>query len=768
MSQISDFVDTLIKAKNAIGGDINNVASSAYNNTVGATGSFVNDTLNNYSKQAGLANDAIPGIAGTVNNAVSAVTGGKVSPETAGKYGSLAASFVPMLMAGTELFPEAEGDLTSEQAAMRAQTTAEKAATTETPPEVAPVENPVTTEATTPQTGDTLIRDMRTTKNPNFKVSPETQTEDQALGFHGTTNPATDFSGENTLPGGQVPTEPTLPTGGKLPPTQENPNPIEPPLPGAKTIPGEVPGGLTPAQQERMTADPQGNPTGSADLVGVKVTLPQYSDNVNVRDWEAKSQNAVDRLVPGTSAPEIEDNIKPTITKISGQISSIMENNPKSTNVNDLITDFKQQLQDDGIYRQFGPGKRPIIDQDAANYIKELQNSSGMTGDNISDQELMNFKKSISQDMGVVSDKKAAGIPLDVHDRVVQTAYDAVDQRLAGPNGLHPGIKELTTDQSSLYKAQDSAYKSAESQTAEITTAPNAPNALQRWNNYVKQNPAVGVPLELAGLGTLGTGGFFGAKAVLPAIGGAIAYGAEAIKNKLGEGKTPQTTSFTPSIQPDSTTGISYDSKKDIYSAPSPQSQGLVPGVIAQTSKINALNQKAADEALTQPLQAKTDYQEASNLQTTLTNTSPLGGAYSDLLKTITLVNEVRPLLKQVPPNILNQNQTYDQFKKGLNGKYGALTGLLDVISQNTNFPISGVLSGQALEDYLVGALDSAGTNYLKVYQQQTGSNNVTGTASGGNNLPPTLDNSQPSNLPDVANFSIPGGGPGAGLPQLK
>lgn len=221
---------------------------------------------------------------------------------------------------------------------------------------------------------------------------------------------------------------------------------------------------------------------------------------------EAAVQKTVDSIVPGATATEKYNNLQPTMNNLGDQITNIMAQDPKAAPLQQVLSDYDKNLQDQGVYRTSSASKDQV--QKIANgYINDLHNEASggnavLNPSEIQDTSLQKIKQQVNQDSQSIYKKIDNGTSLNDKDKVILAARQTLDDTLTT---LHPEIKDLTTQQSHLYDAADSLFKGREGEIKDTSATPNTflGNLKQGVINHPIGSIATGASL-LSGAGLLG------------------------------------------------------------------------------------------------------------------------------------------------------------------------------------------------------------------------------------------------------------------------
>lgn len=453
---------------------------------------------------------------------------------------------------------------------------------------------------------------------------------------------------------------------------------------------------------------------------------------------EAAVQNTVDTIVPGNTAIEKYTNLEPTMGKLGDQIDSIMAQNPKSTSLDQVLSDYDKNLQDQGVYRT-SQSTKPEIQKTAQGYITDLTNEA--TGNNtdinatgIQDTSLQKIKQQVNQDSQSIFKKIDNGTTLTDKDRVILAARQTLDDTITD---LHPEVKQLTTQQSHLYDAADSLAKGRD---AELKAAGNQPNFMGKLANATIKNPYFDILL-----GATGAHSAAGALSQAGALGGVgISNFMDYIKNHNdptngqngSPGQSPNNQNPIGNAHGQSISN-STNNVNDRYQMTDPIQSGMFMNTSDYAKQIASLQQKMGQEKLGNPQAFNTDNGQLQALQAKYQSQQPLRDAWvgsatqPGVSQILTVGNTTFKSINNVDPGFFNAlNQGYDKLQTASNGKYAQMSKYLQYLQGATGQDFTQYKT----KDALTSALDAAMATVKSQWIQQV--QGYSGTQANANGIP--------------------------------
>lgn len=153
------------------------------------------------------------------------------------------------------------------------------------------------------------------------------------------------------------------------------------------------------------------------------------------------------------SAQKQYEMLEPAVTKIEGNIKSVIAKNPAVTVAkNDIKKSFLLNLKS-SLRSKDLTEKQALVEIDG--YLKDLIKASGGKGKftSIDLETLRSLKKLVNEDYGPVVKVLENNGSLTPRQKVIEAAWESLDDAVKGAS---PELKSLLTDESNLYKAAQS------------------------------------------------------------------------------------------------------------------------------------------------------------------------------------------------------------------------------------------------------------------------------------------------------------------------
>jgi hypothetical protein len=744
-SQISDFVDTLIKAKNAIGGDINTFAGN-YNknlqneanvvtggiNTVGnAIGNLPISPISYVSNKLGVGPPSP-----TVAQGYSSLTGpqgligegdilhGKLTPS---ELGSMALFAGTLGMSGGEVPPE-DAAMTDEEVAQKAtmaEDVAQKPQTFGEPPTRMGYIAPKTVPEVPPETPPLKINEPESAPTIHGPVAPLPTVGSESE------NAGEPFSGENKLP----PTEETVKT------------PVKEPLPEPKEYDPE---------DTNMSAKEQAKfklpiPNHNAEHIPVNQAkvIDTYNTEVLGNTWAEKYNNipeAENNIMAKIKALPNDEKIPITAYKEAG-----MEALKPMVNAGTITPQQAQTYVDGWVSRIYagatnGEVNPPdFIDKDTAVEMNKVNNdaTSSMYDPKTGEPKLgLSKEDQLQMSMGDASRQVIADNLKDTKDLLNQyhdlklgaTTVANIAQSEPNPNWFQ---KMTANPWVRTGGAVATALGLRETIPAAVGLISNAPGMLNQGNDNNPQTPNPNWPTSPVS----GTPG-----------------------KLLGQTNLPPTlANSTTTTAPEQSKYVADPLPTGFYIGKDYNDQQF--GTNGLTNQI-AQAKAAGNDVLANQLQGQFDtnkgnWDDQADIRNQWTKNSTTSAAASSLYN----------LIKKADPGLAKLSQTVDNIFKSGTPQGAALGAAIKVFANEANID----LSQYKTEGALLSALDTATQDQKNIYNglvQQYFRGAMPNPASSGTttSLSPTpspFPQQEQSQIGVPVNYNIPGG-PGGGLPQLQ
>lgn len=152
----------------------------------------------------------------------------------------------------------------------------------------------------------------------------------------------------------------------------------------------------------------------------------------------------------GTAQAQYEQ-LAPTISKIEDAISGLSKGSKVRVNVSDIKGSFINKIQS---ALRSGDLTNNAARKEINGYLADLMTGVGKSkGSVLNLEELRDLKKLVNADFGRVADKIAKGVTLNSREKVVQVAWESLDDAV---KNAAPEVKKLLKDQSNIYAAAQS------------------------------------------------------------------------------------------------------------------------------------------------------------------------------------------------------------------------------------------------------------------------------------------------------------------------